>query len=75
MCLSFAALMKARSKEDLGTEYIEICVDLTGFHSAGLMLFLCKVDLSYTVTLNQRSSTPSHGPYATALGNILNVGC
>lgn len=45
MCFSFVALMKARSKEDLGTEYIEICVDLMGFHSAGLMLFCVRLTL------------------------------
>jgi len=60
MCLSFFTLMKARSKEEwfeLGTEYVEVCVGLTGVHSAGLtwlprqlcclFILLYKVDLNY----------------------------
>lgn len=86
-CLSVFALMKATSKEEcfeLGTEYVEICVDLNRSSSCRLdlapkaILLLICIRLTLiinTAVLSQRRRTPSCGPYGTPLGNILNVGC
>lgn len=52
--------MKAKSKEEcfeLGTEYVEVCVDLMGVHSAGFTwLPRQSVAYSYKVDLNYKYS-------------------